>query len=59
MPDALGIEVIVYYDFIISFQVAFKAKDTDESGFISPKDFLEVMTSIKSHLLTDPVSMRQ
>jgi len=36
-------------------QVAFKAKDTDESGFISPKDFLEVMTSIKSHLLTDPV----
>jgi len=36
-------------------QVAFKAKDIDESGFISPKDFLEVMTSIKSHLLTDPV----
>lgn len=36
-------------------QVAFKAKDINESGFISPKDFLEVMTSIKSHLLTDPV----
>jgi len=36
-------------------QVAFKAKDNDESGFISPKDFLDIMTSIKSHLLTDPV----
>jgi len=36
-------------------QVAFKAKDNDESGFISPKDFMDIMTSIKSHLLTDPV----
>jgi len=36
-------------------QVAFKAKDNDESGFISPKDFLDIMTSIKSHLLTEPV----
>ena len=32
--------------------VAFKAKDTDGSGFISAKDFFEIMLSIKSHLLT-------
>lgn len=37
-------------------QVAFKAKDNDGSGFITPKDFFDIMVSIKSHLLTDPVS---
>jgi solute carrier family 25 aspartate/glutamate transporter 12/13 len=36
-------------------QVAFKAKDSDGSGFISSKDFFDIMISIKSHLLTDPV----
>jgi len=36
-------------------QVAFKAKDAKGSGFISPKDFLTIMTDIKSHLLTEPV----
>merc|ERR1712083_1109012 len=30
--------------------VAFKAKDKDESGLISPEDFLDIMISIKSHL---------
>ena len=44
-----------FYNLAVCLQVAFKAKDNDESGFISPKDFLDIMTSIKSHLLTDPV----
>lgn len=38
-------------------QVAFKAREDDGSGFISPKDFFNIMTSIKSHLLTDSVSL--
>jgi solute carrier family 25 aspartate/glutamate transporter 12/13 len=37
--------------------VAFKAKDDSGSGFISVKDFYEIMVSIKSHLLTEPVKM--
>ena len=37
--------------------VAFKAKDKDSSGFISTKDFFDIMVSIKSHLLTDPVKI--
>ena len=37
--------------------VAFKAKDKDGTGFISVKDFFEIMISIKSHLLTEPVSL--
>ena len=36
-------------------QVAFKAKDNDGSGFISSKDFFDIMVNIKSHLLTEPV----
>jgi len=36
-------------------QVAFKAKDDDGSGFISSKDFFDIMVNIKSHLLTEPV----
>ncbi len=36
--------------------VAFKAKDKDGTGFISVKDFYEIMISIKSHLLTEPVT---
>jgi solute carrier family 25 aspartate/glutamate transporter 12/13 len=35
--------------------VAFKAKDKEGSGFITAKDFEDIMVSIKSHLLTDPV----
>ncbi len=35
--------------------VAFKAKDKDGTGFISVKDFYEIMVSIKSHLLTEQV----
>lgn len=35
--------------------VAFKAKDNDGNGFISVADFEEIMTSIKSHLLTDQI----
>lgn len=35
--------------------IAFKAKDKIGSGFISPKDFFEIMLSIKSHLLTPQV----
>lgn len=37
--------------------VAFKAKDHSGSGFISVKDFYDIMVSIKSHLLTEPVKM--
>ena len=37
--------------------VAFKAKDTEETGFISSKDFFDIMVAIKSHLLTDAVSI--
>merc|ERR1719369_185055 len=35
--------------------VGFKAKDKTGQGFISAKDFYDIMVSIKSHLLTDPV----
>lgn len=35
--------------------VAFKAKDSEGSGFISTADFEEIMLSIKSHLMTDQV----
>ncbi|XP_023349419.1 calcium-binding mitochondrial carrier protein Aralar1 [Eurytemora carolleeae] len=35
--------------------VAFKAKDKNGTGFISAKDFEDIMVSIKSHLLTDSV----
>jgi len=37
--------------------VAFKAKDHNGSGFISVKDFYDIMISIKSHLLTEPVKV--
>ena len=37
--------------------VAFKAKDKDGSGFISVKDFYDIMVAIKSHLLTEPVGL--
>ena len=36
--------------------VAFRAKDKEGTGFISVKDFYDIMISIKSHLLTEPVS---
>jgi len=36
--------------------VAFKAKDKDGSGFISAADFEEIMTSVKSHLLTPAIT---
>jgi len=36
--------------------VAFKVKDKEGSGFISSADFEEVMTSVKSHLLTPQIS---
>ena len=36
--------------------VAFKAKDKEGSGFISSADFEEIMTSVKSHLLTPQIS---
>jgi len=36
--------------------VAFKAKDPEGTGFISSSDFEEILLSIKSHLLTDPVT---
>lgn len=36
-------------------KVAFNAKDKEGSGFISAKDFYDIMVSIKSHLLTDAV----
>ena len=35
--------------------VAFKACDPEGSGFISSSDFESILTSIKSHLLTEPV----
>ncbi len=35
--------------------VAFRAKDKNHSGFISPNDFYDIMVSIKNHLLTEPV----
>ena len=38
--------------------IAFKAKDKDGSGYITKKDFYDIMVTIKSHLLTDPVSTR-
>ena len=36
--------------------VAFKAKDIEGTGFISSKEFFDIMVAIKSHLLTDAVS---
>ena len=36
--------------------VAFKSKDKESSGFISSADFEEIMTSVKSHLLTPQIS---
>ena len=36
--------------------VGFRAKDKDHQGFISANDFADIMVSIKSHLLTEPVS---
>ncbi len=35
--------------------LSLQLKDASGSGFISPKDFYDIMTSIKSHLLTDIV----
>jgi len=35
--------------------VGFKAKDKAGNGFISSKDFYDIMVAIKSHLLTEPV----
>jgi len=35
--------------------VGFKAKDKEHQGFISANDFYDIMVSIKSHLLTEPV----
>jgi len=35
--------------------VAFKAKDIEGTGFISSKEFFDIMVAIKSHLLTDAV----
>jgi len=35
--------------------VAFKYKDKEGSGFITAADFEEIMISVKSHLLTDPI----
>ena len=38
--------------------VAFRSKDADGSGFISAGDFLNIMVTIKGHLLTEPVRMK-
>jgi len=35
--------------------VGFIAKDADQKGYISASDFYDILVSIKSHLLTDPV----
>lgn len=35
--------------------MAFKARDPEGTGFISSADFEDIMISIKSHLLTEPV----
>ena len=35
--------------------VGFRAKDKDHQGYISANDFYDIMVSIKSHLLTEPV----
>lgn len=34
---------------------AFRKFDTNRSGFISVDDFIKIMTTIRSHLLTRPV----
>lgn len=34
---------------------AFRSKDPNGTGYISPLDFLDIMVSVKSHLLTHDV----
>ena len=50
----------VFWQFLHDFHdeyasVGFKAKDKAGNGFISSKDFYDIMVAIKSHLLTEPV----
>ncbi len=37
--------------------VAFRERDRSGSGFISTKDFFDIMVNIKSHLLTEAVGV--